>query len=265
MAWLGAFSGAFNNNAIRISQERKDGWIRQLRLTCLPANSYVVAKIIATVALTAPQIALMMLLGRFYGNIQLPIWQWTVIALTIWLGTLIFASLAVAIGYWMDPSTVQPVIMDIRVAFSLFGGLWFPVTGGLRTFAQGIPTFRIVQIATDVVTHGTVSWIPGGHHPDLAGGRSSGSRRTRSGTRRRRSEHGSGPAGTTRRRSAATQPRRAPWRDQPERQDLAGVPHRGLARLPRPSRSPACSATTTARSTSAAGLRSSPLSASPSC
>jgi len=53
MASLGAFSGAFNNNAIRISQERKDGWIRQLRLTPLPANSYVVAKIMATVALTA--------------------------------------------------------------------------------------------------------------------------------------------------------------------------------------------------------------------
>ena len=160
MASLGAFSGAFNNNAIRISQERKDGWIRQLRLTCLPANSYVVAKIIATVALTAPQIALMMLLGRFYGNIQLPIWQWTAIALTIWLGTLIFASLAVAIGYWMDPSTVQPVIMIVFLFFSLFGGLWFPVTGGLRTFAQAIPTFRIVQIATGVVTNGTVSWIP---------------------------------------------------------------------------------------------------------
>ena len=160
MASLGAFSGAFNNNAIRISQERKDGWIRQLRLTCLPANSYVVAKIIATVALTAPQIAIMMLLGRFYGGIQLPIWEWTVIALAIWLGTLIFAALAVAIGYWMNPNSVQPVIMIIFLFFSLFGGLWFPVTGGLRTFAQGTPTYRIVQIATDVVTHGTVSWIP---------------------------------------------------------------------------------------------------------
>jgi ABC-2 type transport system permease protein len=158
MASLGAFSGAFNNNAIRISQERKDGWIRQLRLTCLPANSYVVAKIIATVALTAPQIAIMMLLGRFYGDIQLPVWQWTVIALAIWLGTLIFAALAVAIGYWMNPNSVQPVIMIIFLFFSLFGGLWFPVTGGLKTFAQGTPTFRIVQIATDVVTHGTVSW-----------------------------------------------------------------------------------------------------------
>ena len=51
MATFGAFSGALNGNAIRISQERKDGWIRQLRLTPLPANAYVVAKILTSMAL----------------------------------------------------------------------------------------------------------------------------------------------------------------------------------------------------------------------
>ena len=158
MASLGAFSGAFNNNAIRISQERKDGWIRQLRLTCLPANSYVVAKIIATVALTAPQITIMMLLGRFYGGIDLPIWKWVAIAASIWVGTLIFSALAVAIGYWMDPNSVQPVIMLVFLFFTIFGGLWFPVSGVLGKFAEGTPTFRIVQMATDVVKFGSVPW-----------------------------------------------------------------------------------------------------------
>ena len=158
MASLGAFSGAFNNNTIRISQERKDGWIRQLRLTCLPANGYVIAKIIASVVVTAPQIAIMMLLGRFYGGVDLPIWKWTVIAVAIWLGTLIFAALAVAIGYWMNPNSVQPIIMLIFLFFSIFGGLWFPISGVLGKFAEATPTFRIVQIGTDVVTNGTVSW-----------------------------------------------------------------------------------------------------------
>jgi ABC-2 type transport system permease protein len=158
MASLGAFSGAFNNNTMRIAQERKDGWIRQLRLTSLPANGYVVAKIIASVATTAPGIAIMMLLGRFYGDVQLPVWKWTAIAVAIWLGTLIFAALAVAIGHWVDPSSAQPVIMLIFLFFSIFGGLWFPLSGGLKTLAEGTPTYRIVQIATDVVTLGSVSW-----------------------------------------------------------------------------------------------------------
>ena len=44
MATFGSFSGALNGNAIRISEERKVGWIRQLRLTPLPANAYVIAQ-----------------------------------------------------------------------------------------------------------------------------------------------------------------------------------------------------------------------------
>ena len=50
MATFGAFSGALNGNAQRISQEKKDGWIRQLRLTPLPANAYVVTKILVSLA-----------------------------------------------------------------------------------------------------------------------------------------------------------------------------------------------------------------------
>jgi ABC-2 type transport system ATP-binding protein len=40
MATLGGFAGALNGNAIRISEERKVGWIRQLRLTPLPASCF---------------------------------------------------------------------------------------------------------------------------------------------------------------------------------------------------------------------------------
>ena len=54
MASFGSFSGALTSNAQRISQERKDGWIRQLRLTPLSAQSYVIAKIVASLATSVP-------------------------------------------------------------------------------------------------------------------------------------------------------------------------------------------------------------------
>ena len=57
MATFGAFSGALNGNAQRIAQEKKEGWIRQLRLTPLPANAYVVTKILVSLATTVPSIA----------------------------------------------------------------------------------------------------------------------------------------------------------------------------------------------------------------
>lgn len=159
MAAFGAFSGAFNNNAIRISQERKDGWIRQLRLTPLPANGYVVAKVIASMATTVPSIVIVLLLGRFYGHVRMAAWQWIAIAVAIWFGTLIFAALAVAIGYRIDPDTVQPVAMVVFFFFTIFGGLWFPLSGALKKFGEITPTYQVVKICTDVLSTGTVAMI----------------------------------------------------------------------------------------------------------
>ncbi len=157
MASFGALSGALNNNAMRISQERKDGWIRQLRLTPLPANGYVLAKILASMATTVPSIVIVLLMGRFYGGVHLAAWKWVVVAAVIWIGTLIFAALAVAIGYKIDPSTVQPVTMIVFFFFSIFGGLWFPLSGALKTFAQYTPTFQVVRISADVIAQGSTS------------------------------------------------------------------------------------------------------------
>ncbi|HEX6522014.1 MAG TPA: ABC transporter permease [Streptosporangiaceae bacterium] len=156
MAAFGALSGAFNNNAIRISQERKDGWVRQLRLTPLPANAYVVAKVLASLATTVPSILIVFLLGRFYGGVQMPIWKWIVCAVTIWVGSMAFAALAVAVGYRFDPDSVQPIAIVVYFFFSIFGGLWFPLKGGLHTFGEFTPTYQIVKITTDVIAFGTV-------------------------------------------------------------------------------------------------------------
>jgi ABC-2 type transport system permease protein len=159
MASFGAFSGAFNNNTIRISQERKDGWIRQLRLTPLPANAYVVAKVLTSMVTTVPSILIVFLLGRFYGHVQMPIWKWVACAVAIWIGTLIFAALAVAVGYKLNPDSVQPVTIVVFFAFSIFGGLWFPLHGALEKFGEFTPTYQIVKISTDVIAQGSVALV----------------------------------------------------------------------------------------------------------
>jgi ABC-2 type transport system permease protein len=159
MASFGAFSGAFNNNTIRISQERKDGWIRQLRLTPLPASAYVVAKILTSMVTTVPSILIVFLLGRFYASVQMPIWKWVVCAVAIWIGTLIFAALAVALGYKLNPDSVQPVTIVVFFFFSIFGGLWFPLSGALEKFGEFTPTYQIVKISTDVIGQGSVALV----------------------------------------------------------------------------------------------------------
>jgi ABC-2 type transport system permease protein len=151
MATFGAFAGTLNGNSIRISEERKVGWIRQLRLTPLPANAYVIAKILTSMATTIPSIVIVFLLGRFYGNVHLPAWQWLVIAVVIWLGSTIFAALAVAIGYRYPPDQAQPITIMCYFVFATLGGIWYPFTGLLGNISKATPTFEAVKISVDVI------------------------------------------------------------------------------------------------------------------
>jgi ABC-2 type transport system permease protein len=96
MASIGAFSGALTGNAQRISQERKDGWIRQLRISSLPASGYVIAKIVASMVTSVTSVVLVLLLGRFYGDVHMPLWKWMAVGVAIWIGAMTFAALAVA-------------------------------------------------------------------------------------------------------------------------------------------------------------------------
>jgi ABC-2 type transport system permease protein len=156
MATLGAFAGALNGNSIRISEERKVGWIRQLRLTPLPANAYVIAKILTSMATTIPSIVIVLLLGRFYGGVHLAAWQWLVIAVIVWLGSTIFAALAVAIGYRFPPDQVQPITFLLYFVFSILGGIWFPLGSVLQNIGKGTPTYEAVKISTDVIGNAPV-------------------------------------------------------------------------------------------------------------
>ena len=157
MAMFGAFSGALNGNAQRISQEKKEGWIRQLRLTTLPANAYVVSKVLVSMATTIPSIVIVLLLGRFYGGVHLPVWEWFAVAFVVWFSATIFAALAVAIGYNFAPDQVQPITMIVYLGFAILGGIWYPLSGALKTVGEFTPTYQAVKIGTDVIEGSAVS------------------------------------------------------------------------------------------------------------
>jgi len=54
---------------------------------------------------------------------------------------------------------VQPVTIVVFFAFSIFGGLWFPLHGALEKFGEFTPTYQIVKISTDVIAQGSVALV----------------------------------------------------------------------------------------------------------
>ena len=123
----------------------------------LPPNAYVAAKVIGSMVTTVPAVAIVLALGRFYGGIHLALWKWLAIGGVIWLGSLTFAALAVAIGYRFTPDRVQPVAMFVYFVMSILGGLWFALAGWMQQVGQALPTYQITRVATSLVGGGPVS------------------------------------------------------------------------------------------------------------
>jgi ABC-2 type transport system permease protein len=154
---FGVIAASLNNNAMRISQERKEGWIRQLRLTAAPSYGYVTSKVAASLVVVIPAIAVTYLVGPSQG-VDLNVSQFFFSGLVIWLGSLAFTAMGVAIGYGVPQDAVQPVTLIIYVAGSFLGGQFFAVSGTLATIGKCLPTYWVREIALQVITKTPVSW-----------------------------------------------------------------------------------------------------------
>ncbi len=150
-ASFGAIAAALNANAQKISIERKEGWIRQLRLTALPGNGYVTAKIIASFVGTVPAIGVVFVVGAAMG-VKLSAAHWITAFLVLWLGTLCFTAIGILIGYSVPTDSVPLVGSLVWILFSFLGGQFFAVTGSLEKFGKVLPSYQIRQLATDAVT-----------------------------------------------------------------------------------------------------------------
>jgi ABC-2 type transport system permease protein len=117
----------------------------------------VVAKVIAAMATSVPSIVGVLTVGRLGGGINLALWQWVAIGASVWVGTLLFSALAVAIGYQFMPDVVQPITMFIYLIMTVLGGIWVQFNSGLmHRIAETLPTYRIIELGTDVVTRSSV-------------------------------------------------------------------------------------------------------------
>ncbi len=153
MASFGCIGASINTGA-RVAIERQTGWNRQLRLTALPARSYLVAKAVVSMLVTLPALILVFLAGATVGNVSLPAAQWIGTGVAIWLGLIPFAVLGLVIGFAGTVDTVQPISMITYLGMSILGGLWFPVEAFppfLQDVAKVTPSYWLADLGRSVV------------------------------------------------------------------------------------------------------------------
>ena len=153
---FGVIGASLNNNAMRISQERKEGWVKQLRLTAAPSYGYVTSKVLASLLIVLPAIVVTFAIGAASGA-KLDASQWISAFLALWLGSLAFTALGVAIGYGVPQDSAQIVTMIVFLAGSLLGGQFFQVTGVLQNIGKAFPTYWMREISMDAALNAPIA------------------------------------------------------------------------------------------------------------
>lgn len=145
MCSFGALVAALNAGGSRLSMERASGWARQLRVTPLPAWSYVGTKIMTSMIVVLPVIALVEVVGAGFGGVRLAAPEWLGLTLLLWATALPFAVLGVFIGFLVSAEAAFPVVTGLMFILGYFGGLFTPVDvmpGALQFIARLLPTYH---------------------------------------------------------------------------------------------------------------------------
>lgn len=162
MAAYGAIWGALSATGPRIAQERGIGWLEQLRAMPLGARRVMAAKLAAGMAVALPALLLVCATAAAAKDVRLAAWEWAALIGAIWLGSLPFALMGIAIGYAVGSETAFPLSYALYMAMSAMGGLWVPpsqLPQSFRTVADALPTYRLADLGWQIAA---------GHAPTLA-------------------------------------------------------------------------------------------------
>jgi ABC-2 type transport system permease protein len=154
MCSFGALIAALNAGGSRVAMERAGGWARQLRVTPMPAWSYVAVKITASMLVVLPVILLVELVAETYGGVSLPVGTWLGLSALLWLTAMPFAALGVLVGFAVGTEAVFPVVTGLMFVLGYFGGLFTPVSrmpGALQAAARILPNFHHLSLGLEVL------------------------------------------------------------------------------------------------------------------
>ena len=162
MAAYGTIWGALSATGPRIAHERAGGWLEQVRAMPLTGRQVLTAKLAAGMVVALPALVLVCATGAAVKGVRLDAAEWVALIGVIWLGSLPFALMGVAVGYAVGAETAFPLSYALYMAMSALGGLWVPPSQLPNSFlhvADVLPTYRLADLG----------WhIAAGHAPSLA-------------------------------------------------------------------------------------------------
>jgi ABC-2 type transport system permease protein len=140
---------AATSGGARVSIERALGWSRQLRLTPLRPAAYIAIKLLTAMLLGLVSVTVVYVVGALDG-VQMTLSTWLLTGALAWAASFVFAAFGLFMGYLLPSENVMQVIGPVLAVFSLFGGLFIPLSllpSLMQDVAPFMPTYGVAAIA----------------------------------------------------------------------------------------------------------------------
>jgi ABC-2 type transport system permease protein len=149
-AVFGTLAAGLYSTAPALAQERATGWLRQLRVTPLPAAATVAGKLAAAMAYALPAIALVAVAAVATRGVELGLDRWLALTLLLWVATAPFAALGVLIGLTIRAAEpAQSAASAAMIVLWALGGMFTSpseLPGALEAIAHLLPTNAAAEL-----------------------------------------------------------------------------------------------------------------------
>ncbi|ROQ32012.1 ABC-2 type transport system permease protein [Streptomyces sp. PanSC19] len=152
MAAYGALGAALSIGT-GVAEDKGSGWLRQLRITPMSPRQVVTGRALTGSVVVLPSIVGVLLAGGLVNGVHLAAWEWAVVALALWLGSLPFTLLGIGNGYRFTAQTTGVANIACNLGLAVLGGLWFPVSlfpDWLRSLSAYTPTNRFAELGVSI-------------------------------------------------------------------------------------------------------------------
>jgi ABC-2 type transport system permease protein len=149
-AVFGTLAAGLYSTAPALAQERATGWLRQLRVTPLPASATVAGKVAAAMAFALPATALVGVAAAASQDVELGLGRWIALTLLLWIATAPFAALGVLSGLTVrNAEPAQSAASAAMIVLWVLGGMLTTpsdLPGALEAIAHGLPTNAAAEL-----------------------------------------------------------------------------------------------------------------------
>lgn len=142
-AAFGVLGVALFQFGVGIASERASPWQVYLRTLPVSAGTRLAARLLAAATFALASAAVVVAVSHAFTSARLAPLEWLRLVLALAYGTIPFALLGLAIGYWLTPKGALPVANLLFLGLAFLGGLWTGAAGlpdAAESFSPLLPT-----------------------------------------------------------------------------------------------------------------------------